>query len=152
VTFEKEGYSKLTRFGFGFPGGKVPAVISNVNLIGLAKWELLTHSISNDGSQVHMEGTVTSTDRFYVLFYFGKDAQVSNESYDAVVGHSHCCVTSTSLTTYTSIPSSLSGPVYVVAYAGSWGNASGTYNYYDYEKQKSINSAVKKLFEPVKIR
>jgi len=151
VTFEKEGYGSFKRFNFIFAAGNEPAVIGDIKLIALPEIALVNHKVVNMGTQVKISGTITETDSYFFSYYFSDKPDADNSNYSSSFSYSFCCVPVTTFEHYIPLPAAASSPLYLVCYVVSKGNDQGIYNYYDYEKQKSINPAVKKLFDPVKI-
>lgn len=152
VRFEKEGFGAMERFNFIFVGGAKPAVISNVTLVALPSFELLSKTVNVSGDWVSIDGTMNEVNEYHFIYFFSDKAEVSNTNYKYSSGYSACCGPMSSFSNSFYIPSNLTGTVYMTMYAISKGNTNGLHSYYDFEKDSYVNPASKKLFDPVKLR
>jgi hypothetical protein len=150
VLFEKEGFGSVKRFNYIFTAGNVPGVITDVNMIGLSTISLIDKQIQTSSSSITVTGTMTGTNSYYFVYYFYDKENADVSDYITSAGYSFCCSPVTTFTHNLSIPPS--SPLYVACYAMSKANEYGQYNYYDYEKARSVNAALKELFGPVRIR
>ena len=148
LTFEKDGFGTMKRFNFIFAAGNVPALVSDVNLGELPDINILDHSVSVANGIATVTGSISETESYYFIYYFNDKPEVDNINYAVTYGYQYCCVTVTGFSHHIPIPIG-SSPLYMVAYAA---NPQGNYSYYDFENQKTVNTAVKKLFDPVRVR
>jgi hypothetical protein len=150
VLFEKEGFGSVKRFNFIFTGGNVPGIISDVNMVDLSDITILSKQVETSSNAVTVSGTMSNTDQYYFVYYFydKQDAEISE--YINSYGTTYCCGPVTTFTHSVAAPTT--SPLYIACYAVSMANKDGRYNYYDYEKARSVNPAVKQLFAPIRIR
>lgn len=151
VIFEKEGYSYVEEFNFSFTAGNEPAVISGVSLIKLPEITMQNPQFTITASGVTVSATISPTDSYYFIYYFGDSPEVSNEDFVTTYGYSFCCGEITEILHGIPLPN-IEGDIYMACYGVSTGNTQGAFNYYDFEKGLWINTAVKKQFNTIKVK
>jgi hypothetical protein len=153
ISIEKDGYGTVKKFNYLFAGGKTPGVVLDITLVGLSKLALTSKQLSVVADNtVRINGTMTETSSYYFIYFFTNKPDGDVGSASSSLGYSFCCGPVTSFDHTISIPPGLSSPVYISGYVGSSINQQGQYSYYDYEKGQYINPAIKKLFDPIKVR
>ncbi|HYF71013.1 MAG TPA: carboxypeptidase-like regulatory domain-containing protein [Ohtaekwangia sp.] len=149
ITYQKEGYSKYKKFNYIFAGGGVPGVLGTISMIGVPDVTLSNLVIKLEGESVRISGTLSSIKSDHIKYYLHQTSYVSNIDY----GTSYSFIAEEQeimdIISISGIHSSM--PIYITAYIESKGNNSN-FNYYDYELNSSVNSAMTQLFEPVQVR
>jgi hypothetical protein len=152
VVYEKEGFGTVKKFNYIFTAGNVQGVLSETNLISLSNISLISKNLEITASSIRITGTMTETESYYFIYYFVDKADAEPSDFLGQYGYSFCCGQITTFDHYVPVPTSLPSPLFIVCYAASTASQQGQYNYYDYEKGKSVNPAIKKLFDPVRIK
>ena len=148
--FEKEGFGTMKRFNFLFAAGNVPGVLDLTNIIKLPSTKLLTKNVEVNGSQLLVTGTLEQTDSYYLLFSFYDKADGKPGDEIAASYSSSCCAPTQDFQSYLYMPQNAT--LYLAIYAVSPGNQNSQYSYYDYERSVWVNTALKELVAPFKVR